>query len=88
MMRVRHHLLMIIKFRASNLVNLFDKLCCAYYEKAENFRQGLKVYAQIIGLTFGSTYFSFGMSGIATQGQTILRRIRLIANSVIYQNLS
>ena len=39
------------------------------------------MYDRMSGLTFGSTYFSFGMSGIATQGQTNLR------NSVAHRKL-
>jgi len=33
-----------------------------YMENLKHFRQGLAVYVHMSGLTFGSTYFSFGKS--------------------------
>jgi hypothetical protein len=42
----------------------------------------------IFGLTFGSTYFSFGMSSIAAQGQPTCAAMLLIANSVKYHHLT
>ena len=52
-----------------------------YMENLKHFRQGLAVYVHMSGLTFGSTYFSFGKS---KQNHFVSRKLGQISKSIQY----